>query len=538
MYPRTGVAQEVVGVYQDQNDEGNQQSGCCIDKDQVIKGLLAENARLKQENMRLAAEVDESNRSAQMMDLRRSEQKFSKAFYHNQAAMSITRLRDNKLMNVNQKYIEVTGYSRKEIIGKSALLLWANLPDRERMLQDLARKGYVNNIQFEHRKKSGEITTLAMAASIIEFEGEKYMLASAIDVTEQRKAEEALGLSRKLLLTVFDANPLPMLVMSIENGTVLAVNQSFVNAGDYGHTREGLRGRNVHELEFWADIEELIQFIYIVKRDGLARNFEVSFRLRSGEIINELLSGVTINWQGEEAILTVCNDITELRRYKQEVARLDRLNLIGGISTSIAHEIRNPLTTVNGFLQLFKGKDRYAEDTEFIDLMLAEVHRANAIITEFLSLANDKAVTLRKQNLNERIQGLLPVLLAKTKKHDIKLRLLMGDIPDTLLDTDEFRQMVLNLALNGIEAMPSGGCLTIKTYNVGEGAALAIEDQGCGMTEEVLKKLGTPFFTTKEYGTGLGLPVCYSIAHRHHASIEIATGSEGTTFIVSFPPIQ
>lgn len=505
------------------------------DKDPMMQELRTENIRLKQENMRLRTEIETSSKSVQILALQRSEEKFSKAFDNNQAAMTITRLKDNELVDVNRKYIELSGYSREEMIGKCALDLWANLPDREHMLQQIDKFGYVENVEIQYQKKYNEIAFFSMTGSFIEIDGEKYLLASNVDITDRRKAEEALGLSQDLLRKTFEVNPLPMLIMSVKNGTFMAVNQSFIDSTDFGFSRKELRGRSAVELNMWVDPNERNEFVEKIRTEGLVRNYEVRFRLKSDESITALLSGVIIYWQGEECVLEVCNDITELRRYQHEMARLDRLNLIGQISASIAHEIRNPMTTVQGFLQLFQIQNRYTEDREFLDLMIQEMDRANAIITEFLSLANNKAVTLRLENLNRRIESLLPVLQAKAKKHDVHIKLKLGDIPNLMMDTDEIRQLILNLALNGIEAMPAGGRLTIKTFRDGNGVTLAIQDQGSGMAPEVLEKIGTPFFTTKAHGTGLGVAVCYSIAHRHHARIWVETGLAGTVFNVFFP---
>ena len=116
----------------------------------------------------------------------------------------------------------------------------------------------------------------------------------------------------------------------------------------------------------------------------------------------------------------------------------------------------------------------------------------------------------------------------------------LADVPDLNMDEKQIRQLVLNLVRNGIEAMSRHGELTIKTSRKKDRVVLSMKDQGNGIPPEVLEKLGTPFFTTKETGTGLGLPVCYRIAESHNARIEIETGKRGTTFIVSFqvPSLQ
>ena len=113
----------------------------------------------------------------------------------------------------------------------------------------------------------------------------------------------------------------------------------------------------------------------------------------------------------------------------------------------------------------------------------------------------------------------------------------LHDCPDISVDEKEIRQLILNIVLNGLDSMPPGGQLTIKTYVEEQAVILEIKDQGKGISSEILEKLGTPFFTTKENGTGLGLAICYSVAERHQADIDIETGNEGSTFSIRFKSI-
>lgn len=226
-------------------------------------------------------------------------------------------------------------------------------------------------------------------------------------------------------------------------------------------------------------------------------------------------------------------DITVSRQYEQQMARLDRLNLVGEIAAGIAHEIRNPMTTVRGFLQLFKSKAG-AANLEYINLMVEELDRANSIITEFLSLAKNKATEHEQKDLNEVTAAIVPLVQAEALMANKNIIFESQGTLSLYMDEKEIRQLILNLALNGLDAMQSGGTLTISTYADGQDIVLAVADQGCGIAPEDLGKIGTPFFTTKEKGTGLGLAVCYSIAARHKALIDIKTCTEGTTFFVRF----
>jgi signal transduction histidine kinase len=217
------------------------------------------------------------------------------------------------------------------------------------------------------------------------------------------------------------------------------------------------------------------------------------------------------------------------------MVRLDRLHLVGEMAASFGHEIRNPMTSVRGLLQVLGGKPECLQYKDYLDLMIGELDRANSIIEEFLSLAKDRAVIFKIQNLNSILEAVSPLILAgaliQKKYADIEL----GDIPDLPFDEKEIRQVILNLVRNGLEAMTPGGCLTIRTFAEENEVVLSAQDQGDGIAPDIIEKIGNPFFTTKEQGTGLGLAVCYSIAARHGATIKIETGSRGSTFSFRFP---
>jgi signal transduction histidine kinase len=220
---------------------------------------------------------------------------------------------------------------------------------------------------------------------------------------------------------------------------------------------------------------------------------------------------------------------------ESDVARLDRLRLVGQMAASIGHEVRNPLTTVKGYLQLFLRRKEFSATTNQFQLMIDELDRANSIISEFLSLAHNKAVEMKKTNLTSIIEALQPLIQSDALIRGITVHFHLAVVPDALLDDNEVRQLILNITRNGLEAMPGGGCLTIKTAIDAKAVVLSIADQGKGIDPSLVPQLGTPFLTTKETGTGLGLAVCYSIAHRHKAQIDFVTSSGGTTFIIRFP---
>lgn len=230
--------------------------------------------------------------------------------------------------------------------------------------------------------------------------------------------------------------------------------------------------------------------------------------------------------------------LIQIEKQKMDSAlnRLERLNLIGEMAASIGHEIRNPLTTVRGYLQFFQYKEMYSQHREQFKTMIEELDRANVIITEFLSLAKNKVVEFEIGNLNDSINALLPLIRADAIHTGHEIEVDLGHIPNIKLDRKEIRQLLLNLIRNGLEATPPGKKVMIKTNLIDGKVVLSIQDTGSGIPKEIMDKLGTPFVTTKDTGTGLGLPVCYRIIERHDASIEVDTGAMGTIFYVKFNP--
>jgi len=236
------------------------------------------------------------------------------------------------------------------------------------------------------------------------------------------------------------------------------------------------------------------------------------------------------------ALHGIIRDVTTRRNIEKTTSMLDRMNMVGSMAATVAHEIRNPMTTVRGYLQVMGRREKYQADKEKFELMIAEIDRANSIIREYLALSREKRANLENSSLNNIIKALFPLIQADATSSKVCVSLNLTAIPELLLDENEIRQLLLNLVRNSIEAMPEGGDLAIHTFQEDSKAVLSISDQGSGIPSDILDKLGTPFITTKDTGTGLGLPICYQIAHRHNAKIKINTHHKGTTFFIYFSP--
>jgi len=243
---------------------------------------------------------------------------------------------------------------------------------------------------------------------------------------------------------------------------------------------------------------------------------------------------VDIKTNDEIGLLTKTfnNMVVHIEKRNKEIGRLNCLNLIGETAAGLAHEIRNPLTTVRGYLQFLAQKE--AKYLSQFRIMIEELDRANVIITEFLSLAKNKLIELKLNDLNNIINSLYPLIQADAIVLNKTIKTDLAEIPLLLLDENEIRQLILNLTRNGLDAMDPGTTLTIRTLMKEDEVMLEISDQGKGIDPKMIENLGLPFMTTKENGTGLGLAVCYSIAARHNARITVNSGLSGTTFYISF----
>jgi PAS domain S-box-containing protein len=305
----------------------------------------------------------------------------------------------------------------------------------------------------------------------------------------------------------------------------------------YGYTAIEALGQEITILAVPEGISELRDVLDRVKFGEEIIGYDMKRQKKDGKVIDVSLSISPIRDDRGQitGIMGIQRDITERRKMEAEMQKLDGLNLIGQMAASIAHEIRNPMTTVHGFLQLLGAKPALLEYKDYFQLMIEELDRCNSIITEFLSLSRNTPIDLRRQNLNTILNKLLPMLHANALRNDQIIIAELGEIPNLELNEQEIRQVILNLARNGLESMPEGGVLTIRTYLEKDYIVITFCDQGSGIPGEVLENMGKPFLTTKENGTGLGLPVSYNIVYRHGGMIDIETGTSGTTFFIKLP---
>ncbi|NLZ93471.1 MAG: PAS domain-containing protein [Firmicutes bacterium] len=352
------------------------------------------------------------------------------------------------------------------------------------------------------------------------------------DITESKEAVQQLKESRERFRKLFDADPTMKCIINLKDKSLLAVNNALLRK--LGYKRSELLGK-----PFWqkfsvagCDMRNLkLLSIPSMKSNGSKK---IKLHTKSGEIVYCLLFSEIIHFCGQYCLLCTMIDQTEQRRMELEIARLERLNLIGQMAGGLGHEIRNPMTTVHGFLQLLRSKKEYQQDKQCIEMMMSELEKANAIISEFLILSNKEVTQKAVSNINEIINSLQPLIETTALRQNKSVSFDLVAVPDVYVNEKEIRHVILNLVYNALDASDT---VFIRSYCRGTTVAIDIIDHGHGIPADVLEKLGTPFLTTKENGTGLGLPVSFSIIQRHGGLIDVQTNSGGTTISIQLPAL-
>lgn len=236
-------------------------------------------------------------------------------------------------------------------------------------------------------------------------------------------------------------------------------------------------------------------------------------------------------------IVFMIENINKQFALKEELERSERLNVVSQLAASIAHEVRNPMTSIKGFMQLLK-EDSNLNPTQkyYIKISLDELDRTEAIINEYLSLARPVSPQNEPVNLSHEIKSTIDLITSFTNVHNIEIHSFIEDSLYTQGRKGEIKQVLLNIIKNGVEAMGSKGILTIRAYNKKSIHVIEIIDNGVGMTQQQIKRIGTPFYSTKDKGTGVGLSVSYSIIRNMKGSIEVESElNRGTAFTITLP---
>jgi len=266
------------------------------------------------------------------------------------------------------------------------------------------------------------------------------------------------------------------------------------------------------------------------------KSIEYKLKRQDGTTMDFEVSSLKIIFEGVEAVLSIGKDITEKNEQTDQLLqKSEKLALLGQMAAGIAHEIRNPLTSIRGFVQLFKGDQ---DQNVYYDIVLSELDRINGIVGEFLFLSKPTTTAMQERDVKKLINDVVTLIQTQTILSNIQIGMeYESNLPYVYCDENQLKQVFLNILKNATEAMPNGGTIDLKVKkDKAKGVLIQIADQGVGIPKERIPTLGEPFYTTKEKGTGLGLMTCYKIIENHKGQLQIESEvNKGTTVQIFLP---
>jgi signal transduction histidine kinase len=352
------------------------------------------------------------------------------------------------------------------------------------------------------------------------------------DVKEQKLAEESLlRAQNELQNTVRNIQGIIFKVVKEDKGRFVHTLCEGQLLSELNLSSERILGHDLYEI-FPTDMADYMQGFNERAWTGEDVHYELHFYERN------LLVTLTPVYAAGKVIEVVgsCIDVTKLKMTEELLIKADKLAMIGQLAAGIAHEIRNPLTTLKGFLQLYKSQLE-AKGFGFTDLMLSEIDRMEWITGEFLTLSKHKPEQYQLRDVKKIVEHVQDFITPQAHLNNVEiLTEWRSKIPRLLCDGNSLKQVFINLIKNAIEAMPNGGKVHVTGQAKHERILIRIKDEGMGIPKEHMERLGEPFYSLKEKGTGLGLMICYKIVEEHEGMIYIDSKvSVGTTVTLSFP---
>ncbi|WP_354480326.1 ATP-binding protein [Paenibacillus sp. PvP094] len=320
------------------------------------------------------------------------------------------------------------------------------------------------------------------------------------------------------------------------DGKVLRVNRAFEQL--YGWRSREVENRRLKIIPPEAEEEMKQQHAQLIEGLSITSN-ETVWMKKDGTRVEVSVSTAPVRDELGEitALISVSRDITSRNRMEELLRRSEKLTTVGQLAAGVAHEIRNPLTTLRGFLQLQQETNKL--NHRHLDLMLSELDRINLIVGEFLILAKPQAVHFQERDIRFILGDVISLLDSQAHLHGVEFVLnASSDSAMVHCEENQLKQVFINLLKNGMEAMPNGGSIRIRLDHDEElnRVRIEIKDEGIGIPEEMMPKLGEPFFTNKESGTGLGLMVSQRIIQSHKGMMDIkSVMNKGTTVIIDLP---
>jgi len=501
-------------------------------------------------------------RAVLTMALRSSEERFSKAFHISPAAKSIASIRSGVFLDVNDRYAELFGYTRGEIIGRTAqqLGMWVEQADRARLVEHLQVHGVARDFGGSLRRKDGEIRQMQFSAVVTEFGGtdEPVLIAIFSDITDSLRAQTELADNERRYRMLFDANPQPMWVYDCETLQIVAVNN--VAVASYGYSREAFLAMRLTDLRPAEDAASLIARIKDL--DQPERHSSLSRHIKkNGELIDVQVESDGLRFAGRRARLVLAVDVTEKLRTEDEVRRLnatlerrvaDRTAELEAANKeletfgyTVSHDLRAPLRHMDGFARM--AAERLAESDEttrrYLDTIIRSAVKMGLLIDGLLALSRAGRAKLhgRPVDLAVLVREAQEECMADAAGRNIDWHI--ADLPTVFGDYTLLRQVFINLLSNAVKFTNQRAEARIDVERIDAGAGqvcVCVRDNGAGFDMQYVDKLFGVFqrlHRDDEFaGTGIGLATVKRIVERHGGRVRVeAELGRGAVFYVTLP---
>ncbi len=485
------------------------------------------------EMVRQIAEANAMRKQAED-ELRLSEEKFSKAFHSSPNPITLSTLKEGRILEVNDSFLNLLECTSDEAVGRTVadIQLWVNPTERDRMIQTVQQQGYVRNHEYRFRSATDTYRTALYSAEQIQINGEDCLLAVFNDITERKKAEEALRNSEIRFRTLVQQAVDALFVIN-PAGRIVDVNQQACRNLHY--SREELLSLSVADFVAETPVENFAD-LWIQLESTSSMTIEGKHRRKDGSIFPVEVRLGLLNYSDERLVLALVRDISERKRAEQMLARLAE---IGELASMIVHEVRNPLTTILMGLSSFQHMELPERAKAQLDLALEESERLQRLLNEILLYAREQTLDAHELDLNQLLTDLLETMQEMLSAEHCTIEFV--PLPHPVMvrgDRDKLKQVFINLVSNACEAVPAGETIRWQVLNGSNPHRIEVSVQNGGepIPPDVLPRLTQPFFTTKSSGNGLGLAITKRIIEAHNGTLTItSTAEDGTTATVSLP---
>lgn len=462
------------------------------------------------------------------------------AFTHAPLGMVLLGI-NGKIVKTNSSFCHFTGYTNEEIVqlGLRYLLYEEDYVTIDSNYRKLVA-GEVEAFQLEKRfvHKNGEVIWGSISAHRVSTSQSDYIIGQVVDITSRKQMEPEMERLKSQLESFIDHHIDPILIFD-EKGILTKANSAFEE--EFGWNLQELIGVSMRDVRFLADEDEG-KLKEKVLRGECVEGYETTINKKNGMMMDVMITSFPIkDHQGiKNGIAVSFRDITDRKQAEELMIQSEKLSIAGQLSAAIAHEIRNPITAIKGFL-----KQNSNEKQLYYEIVESEIARIELILSELLSLAKPQKNNFKETDLRLTLKQCISLLDAEANMKSVQIDLKYGShLPIIHCDENQIKQVFINFMKNSFDAMPDGGSLHIEMENGmrTSGITIRFKDTGCGIPKEILSKIGQPFYTTKETGTGLGFMVSKNIIEGHsgtvHLSSEVNVGTTIEIVLPSFSNIQ